>query len=34
LHLGLFLDRSWRLHAEICGFISEQVYDPKRWFQA
>ena len=26
-HLGLFLDRSWRLHPEICGFISEQVYD-------
>ncbi|MGC8514158.1 MAG: hypothetical protein ACP5P1_14165 [Acidimicrobiales bacterium] len=26
-HLGLFLYRSWRLHPEICGFISEQVYD-------
>ncbi len=26
-HLGLFLDRSWRLHPDICGFISEQVYD-------
>ena len=24
---GLFLDRSWRLHPEICAFISEQVYD-------
>lgn len=28
-HLGLFLDRSWRLHPEICGFISEQVYDKR-----
>ena len=26
-HLGLFLDRSWRMHPNICGFISEQVYD-------
>ncbi|HVA60952.1 MAG TPA: TM0106 family RecB-like putative nuclease [Mycobacteriales bacterium] len=26
-HLGLFLDRSWRLHQEICRFISEQVYN-------
>jgi predicted RecB family nuclease len=26
-HLGLFLDRSWRMHPRICGFISEQVYD-------
>jgi len=26
-HLGLFLDRSWRMHPDICGFISEQVYD-------
>lgn len=25
--LGLFLDRTWRLHPEICAFISEQVYD-------
>lgn len=26
-HLGLFLDRTWRMHPEICEFISEQVYD-------
>jgi len=26
-HLGLFLDRTWRLHPEICAFISEQVYE-------
>lgn len=26
-HLGLFLDRTWRLHPDICGFISEQVYE-------
>ncbi|MCP4085045.1 MAG: TM0106 family RecB-like putative nuclease [Actinomycetia bacterium] len=26
-HLGLFLDRSWRMHPGICGFISEQVYE-------
>ena len=26
-HLGLFLDRSWRMHPKICEFISEQVYD-------
>ena len=26
-HLGLFFDRSWRLHPEICRFISEQIYD-------
>jgi uncharacterized protein len=25
--LGLFLDRTWRLHPDICGFISEQVYE-------
>jgi predicted RecB family nuclease len=26
-HLGLFLDRTWRLHPDICAFVSEQVYD-------
>jgi superfamily I DNA and/or RNA helicase len=26
-HVGLFLDRTWRLHPDICTFISEQVYD-------
>jgi len=26
-HLGLFLDHTWRLHPEICAFVSEQVYD-------
>jgi uncharacterized protein len=26
---GLFLDRSWRMHPEICEFISEQVYDER-----
>ena len=26
-HLGLFLDRSWRMHPAIGAFISEQVYD-------
>jgi predicted RecB family nuclease len=25
--MGLFLDRTWRLHPDICTFISEQVYD-------
>lgn len=24
---GLFLDRTWRLHPDICRFISEQIYD-------
>jgi len=28
-HLGLFLDRSWRMHPEICEFISEQIYDSR-----
>src|SRR5690606_22256848 len=26
-HLGLFPGRTWRLHPDICGFISEQVYE-------
>lgn len=26
---GLFLDRTWRMHPDICAFISEQVYDGK-----
>ena len=25
--LGVFLDRTWRLHPDICGFISAAVYD-------
>lgn len=25
--LGLFLDTSWRLHPELCGFISDTMYD-------
>lgn len=25
--LGIFLDRTWRLHPDICGFLSEAVYD-------
>jgi uncharacterized protein len=25
--LGLFLDQTWRMHPEICAFISEQVYE-------
>ncbi|MEO7555180.1 MAG: DEAD/DEAH box helicase, partial [Acidimicrobiales bacterium] len=28
-HLGLFLDRTWRMHPEICAFISEQVYESR-----
>ncbi len=28
-HLGLFLDRTWRLHPGICHFISEQFYDQR-----
>ena len=24
---GLFLDRTWRMHPEVCSFISEQVYE-------
>jgi uncharacterized protein len=26
---GLFLDRTWRLHPDICEFISEQVYESR-----
>ena len=26
-HLGLFLDRTWRLHPEICNFTSEVFYE-------
>jgi len=25
--LGVFLDRTWRMHPEICGFVSETSYD-------
>jgi uncharacterized protein len=24
---GLFLDRTWRLHPDICSFVSEQIYE-------
>jgi uncharacterized protein len=27
--LGVFLDRTWRLHPELCSFISGAVYDDK-----
>jgi uncharacterized protein len=28
-HRGLFLDRSWRMHPDVCTFISEQVYEDR-----
>ncbi len=28
-HRGLFLDQTWRMHPEVCEFISEQVYDSR-----
>ena len=28
-HLGLFLERTWRLHPDICGFTSEMFYDSR-----
>ena len=28
-HRGLFLDQTWRMHPDVCGFISEQVYDER-----
>lgn len=24
---GVFLDTTWRMHPEVCGFLSEQIYD-------
>jgi uncharacterized protein len=24
---GLFLEETWRMHADVCGFVSEQFYD-------
>ena len=24
---GLFLERTWRMHPDVCGFISELAYD-------
>ncbi len=28
-HLGLFMDRTWRLHPDICAFTSEAFYEGK-----
>lgn len=30
--LGVFLDETWRMHPDICGFISDQIYEGRlRW---
>ena len=28
-HLGLFLDRTWRLHPDLCAFTSDLFYDQR-----
>jgi predicted RecB family nuclease len=32
--MGVFLDQTWRMHPDVCAFISEQVYDGRLESQA